>query len=157
VNISASDAQHFRKPLEGMSEDAINNFSSVLEDLQEASHCYALRRYSASVFHSMRVAEIGLIALGNDLSVPAAQNKNWEVLINEVEKAIKAIDSQSHGANWREDRQWYADVAVQFRYFKDAWRNEVMHVRQEYGPQHSRAILDSTRAFLNQIASRLHD
>lgn len=157
LNVREADALYYREPLHEVTEETVSNFASALEDMREASRCFALRRYSASVFHSMRVAEIGLIALGNDLSVPAARNKNWEVLINEIEKAIKAIDAQSRGANWRDDRQWYADAAVQFRYFKDAYRNEVMHVHQEYGPQHSRAILDSVRAFMNQIATRLHD
>jgi len=156
VHVGYSQAAYYRDSLEGVSDDVQDNFTSALEDFREAARCYALGRHNASVFHSMRVLEIGLIALGTNLNVPAAATKNWQNLLNEIEKAIRGIDS-SFGQNWRADRQWYSDAAAQFRYVKDAWRNAIMHVHQSYGQQRAREVLMATRAFMCQIATRLRE
>lgn len=157
LHIGYSEAAYYREPLDGITEDVENRFSSTLEDLREAARCYALGRSAASVFHAMRAVEIGLIALGKDLKVQAATDKNWGVLLNQIESAIKGIDEASHGANWRDSRQWYAEVSAQLHNFKDAWRNDVMHVHRNYNQSRAREILAATRAFMCQIATRLRE
>lgn len=155
-HVGDSDAAYYREPLDGINDDVQNNFGSTLEDFREAARCYALGRSTASVFHSMRAWEVGLIALGRDLKVAAAANKNWQVLLNDIGAAIKAINPSS-GPDWKQQQEWYSDAAAQFRYVKDAWRNTVMHVHQSYTQQRAREILFATRAFMCQIAPRLHD
>ena len=155
LHVSSAEANYYREPLDGITDDVHDRFSSTLEDLRESAKCYALGRPAASVFHAMRAAEVGLMALGKDLMVPAATNKNWHDLLVQIEQAIKRIDEKSHGSNWRDDRQWYSDAATQLRYFKDAWRNEVMHAHQSYSESRAREILTATRAFMCQIATRL--
>ena len=157
VHVGYSEAAYYREPLDGITEDVENQFSSTLEDLREAAKCYALGRSAASVFHAMRAAEVGLIALGKDLKVPAATDKNWGALLIEIESAIKRISEASHGTDWRDSRQWYAEVSAQLHNFKDAWRNDVMHVHRNYNQSRAREILTATRAFMCQIATRLRE
>jgi hypothetical protein len=157
LHVGYSEATYYREPLDGITEDVENRFSSTLEDLREAARCYALGRSAASVFHAMRAVEVGLIALGKDLKVQAATDKNWGVLLNQIESAIKGVGEASHGANWRDSRQWYAEVSAQLHNFKDAWRNDVMHVHRNYNQLRAREILAATRAFMCQIATRLEE
>ncbi len=157
LHVKHEDARFYREPLDNITEDVENRFSSTLEDLREAARCYGLGRSAASVFHAMRAAEVGLIALGKDLKVQAATDKNWSVLLNEIESAIKRVDEASHGTNWRESRRWYAEVSAQLHNFKDAWRNDVMHVHRNYDQSRAREILAATRAFMCQIATRLQE
>ncbi|MEX0683903.1 MAG: hypothetical protein WD472_10680 [Dehalococcoidia bacterium] len=157
LHVASSDADYYREPLDGVSEDVRERFPSTLEDLREAAKCYALNRSTACVFHAMRVAEGGLIALAKRLKVQAANDKNWHALLVDIEKAIKQISEASHGSDWRSERQWYSDASAQLHNFKDAWRNEVMHVHQTYTPSRAREILSATRAFMCQIATRLKE
>lgn len=41
--------------------DVAKNFPSAEYDIQEAANCYALGRYTATVMHSMRALEAGLV------------------------------------------------------------------------------------------------
>jgi HEPN domain-containing protein len=156
LHVKYEDGRFYRDPLDGVSNDVHDNFSSVLEDCREAARCYALGRYNASVFHSMRVLEIGLIALGSNLNVPAAANKNWHELLKQIEKAVDEIGPSSD-PDWRANRQWYSDAATQFRYVKDAWRNDIMHVHQPYTQRRAQEVLMATRSFMCQIATRLQE
>jgi len=157
LHVGYAEAPYYREPLDGITEDVENRFSSTLEDLREAAKCYGLGRSAASVFHAMRAAEVGLIALGKDLKVPAATDKNWGALLIEIESAIKRVSEATHGTDWRDSRQWYAEVSAQLHNFKDAWRNDVMHVHRNYNQSTAREILAATRAFMCQIARRLRE
>ena len=44
------------------------NFESTRDDVKEAGNCYATGRYTACVFHCMRVLEKGLHALVRELN-----------------------------------------------------------------------------------------
>jgi len=157
LHVGYNEAIYYREPLDGTTEDVEDRFSSTLEDLREAARCYALGRYTASVFHCMRAVEVGLIALGHDLKVPAAKNKNWQELLNEINKAIKQVSEKTHGATWRDQRQWYSEVSAHLQVIKDAWRNDVMHVHRGYDQARAREILHATRAFMCQLAARLKE
>ena len=157
LHVGSAEAEYYREPLSGLTEEVEERFSSTLEDLREAAKCYALGRSVPSVFHAMRAAEAGLLALGKDLKVPAATNKNWQALLNEIEKAIRGVNEATHGPNWRDSRQWYAEVSAQLHNFKDAWRNDVMHVHRSYNQSRAREILTAARAFMCQIATRLRE
>lgn len=155
--VGSAEAGYYRNPLDGVSEETQDRFSSTLEDLREAARCYALGRHTASVFHCMRAVEAGLIALGYDLKVPAAKNKNWQELLNEINKAIKQVGEKTHGVTWRDQRQWYSEVSAHLQVIKDAWRNDVMHVHRGYNQARAREILHATRSFMCQLATQLKE
>jgi hypothetical protein len=48
-----------------------------------------------------------------------------------------------------------AGVAVQLAFFKDAWKNRVMHGRRSCDEQEAAAIYDSVRRFMQQMAQGL--
>jgi hypothetical protein len=156
VNVESAKAAYFRTPLTDVSDDVRNNFSSTLFDLTEAAKCYALGRSTASVSHCMRVVEVGLIALGLALHVPEAETKNWGNLLDQIDKRIKSI-GPSHGTDWREQQAYHSTVAAQFGAFRVAWRNNVMHAHEKYTELEAREVLAATRAFMRQIAMKLHD
>jgi hypothetical protein len=47
----------------------IERFPDCQDDIEEMNQCFALARYTASVFHSLLVVEHGLIALGHHIGV----------------------------------------------------------------------------------------
>lgn len=104
----------------------------------------------------MRALEIGLAVLGKQFGVNT-DHKNWHNVIDEIEKKIKAMDSQSHGANWKDEQAFYSAAAVHFRMLKDGWRNHAMHVREKYTEEQAEEIYRSTRAFMRHLSQRLSE
>ena len=61
---------------------------------------------------------------------------------------------------WEKDEtlSFYSRVALQFRYFKDAWRNHVDHNREVYDADQAHSILIHARDFIKELAEHgLHD
>ena len=135
-------------------QDVLSAFPSTLVDVEEAGRCFALGRYTASVFHSMRILEIGLAALGQEFGV-ATDRTNWDKIIRNIQNAIEA-KSIAEGAGWV-DQQFYSEATQDFRFFKDAWRNHVMHVRLPVDEEKAKVIGDSVRHFMSHLATKLSE
>jgi hypothetical protein len=123
-------------------------------DLEAAGNCYALELYTASVFHLMRVLEHGLRALAH--YVGASSNPdNWGHIIDQIEKKIKELDKQPKSQE-RDDRiKFCAEAAIQLTYFKDAWRNHVMHGGDFYLEPKATQIMEHVRDFMRHLSTRL--
>jgi len=106
-------------------------FPSAEYDVRQAARCLAMKCDTAAVLHLMRVLETGLGSLALHFSV-SFEHRNWENIIADIEKAIKTI---SHGsdkpADWKSREKVFSDVAKEFRYIKNAWRNLPMHSREK--------------------------
>jgi len=127
-------------------------FPSVEQDIKHAGKCLAFEEWTASVFHSMRILEIGLSVLAKDVDVPKVDYRNWESLIQDIETNIKTA---SAGDKIKE--QFYSEAALQFRYFKNAWRNHVMHVRDTYDEQRAETIFSHAREFMVHLSAKLKE
>lgn len=132
-------------------------FPSTTYDAIEAGRCYALGRDTACVFHLMRVLEIGLGVLAKQFGL-ASDYTNWEIVISQVERAIRDIDKDANRpVTWKDDREFYSQCASHFRILKDAWRNYTIHVRGKYNSEEALDILTGVRGFMQKIAGRLSE
>jgi len=66
-------------------------FKNTVSDVEAAYDCYALDRNTASIFHIMRVAEMGLRALARERRVTLPKKKpvdwgTWQEIISELSK-----------------------------------------------------------------------
>jgi hypothetical protein len=135
------------EPLFGSEVEA--KFPMMSEDISEAGKCLALNRPTASVFHLMRLAEIAVQRFGDKLGVALATEKNWQNVLDEINKAIKALDQKAPIT------KAYAEAAAHLYNVKICWRNEVMHPKQTYTPEEARAVFDAARIFIRDLAGIL--
>jgi hypothetical protein len=141
------------KPIFGTDVEA--KFPDALYDINEAGRCLATERNTACVLHLMRVLEIGLQALAVKFSV-SFDHKNWENIIAEIEKAIGQISkAPTKPANWKADEEKYSDIAKEFRYLKNAWRNHVMHIRQKYDFEEALGVFRHVCEFTQHMAATI--
>ncbi len=131
-------------------------FPSAEVDISNAGKCLALDQWTASVFHSIRVLEIGLDVLAKELGV-SSDRRNWGNIISEIEAKIKDFSKNPSGNEWKPKEQFYSEAALQFRYFKNAWRNHVMHVRDTYDEQRADTIFEHVKEFMAHLATRLNE
>lgn len=120
-------------------------FPSAVNDVEEASTCYALGRYTACVFHLMRTMEAGLQELGTVLGVTFANEKVWQNILDEVNKQIKAL------ALKHPKRAILSRVATNLYNVKLAWRNEVMHPKGAYTEDEALRVHEAVKWFMTEL------
>lgn len=136
----------------------IKSFRSSIDDFNEAVLCYVCGRYTASVFHSMRILEYGLKAIAKDINLKFYR-QNWGKIIqkikNEIDKEIKTLSNQPKDSARTERLKFLSKAAQEFTYFKDGWRNYVMHSEDKYDEQQALSIFNHVKAFMVHLSTRL--
>ena len=136
-------------------QNVANKFPDAVYDIREAGRCLALERDTACVLHLMRVLEIGLHHLADRFDV-SFERSNWNKIIDQIESAIRQISMAStKPPNWKEDEERFAGIAKEFRYFKDAWRNNANHGRSRYDFEEAEVIYRHVRLFMGELAQEL--
>ncbi|MBU6508243.1 MAG: hypothetical protein KGQ82_12160, partial [Alphaproteobacteria bacterium] len=116
------------------------------EDISEAGKCLALNRWNAAVFHLMRVMEIALQKLGDVLNVSLVNEKQWQNILDEVNREIRKLDHKLPRTIA------LAEISFHLYAVKLAWRNEVMHPKQTYTHEEADAIFRNVRIFIRELA-----
>lgn len=155
--LDASEAQLYRNPLAGW-EKIIGRFPETTRDAEEMNKCFALGRYTASMFHALHVAEWGAIELGNVIGVTDPK-KGWGATQRELEKLMKAGHSKlpSH-LNGKFEFLEQMEREIQTLVF--AWRHKVDHAvnhlailpNTEFTPEISRHVIDSVKVLMTRLA-----
>jgi hypothetical protein len=133
-------------------------YPSTRHDIQEACRCYAVGRYTACVFHCMAIAQAGLYLLAQDLGVSFKYPLNlaeWQEVIGAIEDKVKPMRDQPRSKERDERVTFYSECAAQFRYFKDAWRNHVAHMREVYDRDQTHSILLHVRDFMEKLSQKI--
>ncbi len=140
------EAELFYAPVVALFGQAVDvAFPSAAFDIAEAGKCLALERYTACVSHLMRALESPLMALAQDQFGAKPLRDNWGDLLVRLELQIPKEPDKIK-------RAILSAAATQFRFFKDAWRNEVMHQRGKYTEEEARSIISSTKTLCNDLA-----
>jgi hypothetical protein len=136
-------------------------FPDVNVDSYCATDCYGLQHNTASVFHSMRVAEIGLRALAGERRVKLPKNKpvewgTWQEIIKALDDEIRTI-GQTWKAGSRKDAalDFYSGARADLNGFKDEYRNLVMHVRKQYDEFQALRALTRVHDFMSRLAEKI--
>ncbi len=135
-----------------------DNFPSARQDVNEAGNCYATGRDTACVFHCMRSLEHALRALAKKLRVKLPKNlrvdlAEWAGLIQSIESEISKIEQAKRTARRDKALEFYHSAAAQFRHFKNAWRNHVMHSRASYDHDDAERVMRHVREFMQHLAA----
>src|SRR4029077_6176572 len=119
LTVGLDDRKYFEEPL--LSREAASCFPAADQELQEAGKCFALDRHSATVYHSMRALEVGLLAIARRLGVDLG-NKPWGKLISNIEEKIRGAWADYRGG-YDEEKQSFlelcSEAATHFRFLKD--------------------------------------
>jgi HEPN domain-containing protein len=128
-------------------------FPKVTGDIQEAGRCFASGRNTATVFHLMRVMEASVKFLGRRLKIDLVTRKNWGVILDQVDKAIKGLPVRVSRQRARRDR--LAEASAHLRMVKDAWRNDVMHPKESYSEEEAERVFRNVKDFMVHVATKL--
>lgn len=155
VNIHADRAKYYLHPRKEWA-DGIARFPSIAVDAEESSKCYALERYTASVFHMMRVLEVPLAAIARELGV-VKHSPTWNAYLEAFKDKTTAKFPAATGAD-RRMRDYYAGLEAQLRAIKDAFRNPTMHsLERTYTQEMAHEVFVLLRGFLREAGKELKE
>jgi hypothetical protein len=132
-------------------DEALAKFPEITTDVEEATKCFALSRYTAAVFHFMRVMELGVQQLGNHFSVARAADKLWGDITNEIGQKVKALPRSTPTETAIQAS--FAEAALHLDHVRLAWRNPTMHPKQTYTEDEAQDVLGKVRIFMNHLAT----
>jgi len=154
------EKQSFYDDQQLFGEEVNNNFPSAIIDIEEAGKCFALSRSTASVFHLMRVVEIGLMAFAQGLgivgSIKTAQ-PSWGRVLSLTNTEIQN-QNRSPSSSWTaEKRGVFENIQADLMAVKNAWRNPTMHVENIYDEERARDVFNAVRGFMRHLAHHLDE
>jgi hypothetical protein len=126
-------------------------FRSASHDIEEACKCYACERHDATVFHLMRAMESPLRCLAKSLHV--SYSPGWAGYLNRINKKLNTPKSRLPKTR----KDFLSNTSALMWAIKDAWRNNTMHLENNYGPDQTKAILQSVKAFMVHLATGLQE
>ena len=152
LQIDARHSQFFGNE-KAFGDAVFNAFPSANDDIAEASTCLALDRGTACVMHLSRVVEVGLRAIADRLSLP--QRNDWGKHLEDIEKELTKKYRVSSSRSPEE--QFLSEAAIQIGHIKVAWRNPSMHIDRSYSLERAEQVFVAIRAFMQHLASELHE
>jgi hypothetical protein len=142
-------------------EPVYDNFKSARDDIKETGNCLAAELHTASVFHLMRVAERGIRALAYDRRVKfdkgPIESQDWQAIIGQLQKEIEKVSNWPKSKQRAQAEEFYNSALEEFRGFKGAWRNHVMHARRSYNDRDALSVLSHVQRFMQLLATRISE
>lgn len=147
------NAAPFFEVVNPFGELVATSFPSATHDISEGCKCYACDRFDATVYHLMRAMEVALRCLAKRVNVKYAPN--WMVYLDRIDNTLK---SKAKKSRLRKSRLLFlGNTSALLRAVKEAWRDDTMHVAGKYGPDQTRDILMSVRAFMIHLSAELSE
>jgi hypothetical protein len=111
----------------------LGNFPEAIYDAREAGNCFAFERFTAAVYHLMRVAEYGLVSVAASAGVAEDKRTSWASMLAGIHGEIKQRVSK-HTADYKTFEKVYGGRCPEVRW------------RLNDGPDHSTPLSPSMRA-----------
>jgi HEPN domain-containing protein len=139
------------------------HFPKAESDTREAIDSYVLGLNTATVFHAMRIAEIGLRALARRLRVTLTHKQqpmpidlaDWEKIITQCRNKIAALRAMAKGHKNANRLQLYSEAAEHCGFMKDIFRNDVSHGRKAYNAGEALGCLNRVHDFMQFLATAM--
>lgn len=131
-------------------------FQSLDYDVNEAGNCFATGRYTACVFHLMRVLETGLAVLAKKFNV-SSDRTNWHNIIEQIESKIRDMGKEHNKSSDRKaEHEFYSEIASHFMFLKEP-RNSVAHGRGKYTEEEAERIMGNVKDIIQKLATKLSE
>ena len=151
--VPASDIGFYEKPVQ-FGEEVHSKFPTTITDVEEAGKCLALGRYTASVFHLMRVMEAGVKELGSKVGLrKVLLERPWGELARDIGTQVGKMPQKP--ARLMRKKEEYATVLAHLNAVRLAWRNTTMHPKLSYTSEEAHEIFGHVKAFMRDLAGIL--
>ena len=149
--LSSGKAQFYNPVLPIWGKEIQDKLPNLIEDIAEANNCFALERYTACVFHLMRVMERAVQKYANKLGISEAItcDEEWQRILNLARGQLNVLYPKPKGP----DRIKHESIISNLESIKNAWRNPTMHPKATYTEEETKAILFAVEIFMKNLVN----
>jgi hypothetical protein len=150
--VAANKRGYFKQSSPVFGDVAADKFAEAAEDIEEACKCFALDRYTATVFHLQRAMEAVVQKLGAKLNVTIVdkddKDLSWGIIAGNMKTHVDAMPKGALKDRWSEALSLLYHV-------KQAWRNPTMHPKKTYTDAQAKDVLDAIGSLIRYLATLL--
>jgi len=155
----APEKEKFLEKLELFGPLVNQAFPEATSDVKEAGNCLVFDLNTAAVFHLMRIAEFGLRKMAKRLRTAVSASRidfaGWSTLTKKIRKRIEVLEKRTNNAKKLDDLEYYHAALDEIKFFRDYWRNEVMHTRGQYDATQADDARKRVENFMRKLALRI--
>jgi hypothetical protein len=152
--LSPEEAHEYWKKKDILSPEVSAKYpAELLDDFEEAGNCMATGRYTASVFHLMRVMETAVKRLAQRHQVTLPDDLHWGGILSAIKPAIEGMPKSSDAE--RQLRNQHSEVFSLLYHVKQAWRNDTMHPKRTYTANQAKEIFAACKSYLVTLSDVL--
>ncbi len=156
LTLTPDEADRYSNPWDGWGS-VVKRFDITSRDVEEMNKCYALGRYTASMFHALQIAEWGAIKLGDYIGV-SDPKKGWGATVKKLSEIIKA-GHPSLPSGLAGKFEFLEQMSREIDSIVLAWRHKVDHAanhlaivpNSDFTPDIAAHIIDSVKVFMNRL------
>jgi hypothetical protein len=158
LNIPHDDAEWYQSPFKDW-EKTLERWPEMRTNIEECSKCVALDRDCAAVFHSLLVAEFGVIKVAEFFGVQG-DKPGW----GSVER-LQRITQKAHKDRSEIERDHFElleKMVPLMLSIKNSWRHKLDHVDNQlkwldtdFSPKVAKEIISATQGFMRVLAHDL--
>lgn len=158
--LSMAEAEHYTWYWKGW-EEVFSRFPNAMTDVEEARKCLALGRYTAAVFHLMRVTEAAVLEFQCFLNPPPDPKAHFGSVLTKLDQLSLKTEFKNLPNHLKPYADFLKDVLPQLHAVKASWRNKVSHIDDRiiiadvFTEEMALGIYDATLLLMKKLANGL--
>jgi hypothetical protein len=159
-SLSPAEAGHYTWHWKGW-EEVFSRFPNAMTDVEEARKCLAFGRYTAVVFHLMRVTEAAVLEFQCFLDPPLDPKAHFGSVLKKLDQLSLKTEFKNLPNHLKPYADFLKDVLPQLHAVKASWRNKVSHIDDRiiiadvFTEEMALGIYSATLLLMKQLASGL--
>jgi hypothetical protein len=136
-------------------------FPACVDDIEQAARCFISNRYTACVFHLMRVVEVAVHKVAK-LCGSTDPKASWGANLDRVEKIVLRTKFEDVDPLIKPHRPLLEKLLPEMQAIQRAWRNKVSHVEDKIIPIEARIdeevaneIMVAVQSFMRDLSKQL--
>jgi len=151
-HVSAERA-HFYAYSEALVPELVGCFPLSSVEMSAAGRCLAFGEGTATVFHLMRVVDMGFRCVAASLDIPYTPG-TWRAIGDAIEKKM-AARYRNKTEDWKDAEPFYASVLLDIQAISRSHRNATMHdLERKYTEAEAEYLFTVTEHFLLHLSAR---
>lgn len=137
-------SQFYRKEGTILGEAVVGAFRHIRQDAIEAGNCFAFARYSACVFHLMRIMEYIIKEFAEKAHVTVnPETDTWGTILDRIAQELSKWE--------RGDRKKRFIACCKLMDGMRFWRNDLIHHTEHYSEERAQEVMGTVRRCVNDF------
>lgn len=140
--------------------DVLTAFPTSRREIEAGLDCFALDDYSGSVFHMVRISELGLRTIAGERGVTTVGKDKpiewgmWGDVFRAIDSKMEEIRNKPAGPKKDAADIFYRGALSDLR-FLQTYRDPTMHFREDYGKGEAHDAMYRVKALMKRLSTKL--